>query len=98
MVNGSASAAASETTPRTPVKPSRKVHCHGGDRVAPRQRWAEPARHIDRRKDPDEARNHHYGDDERHRDRQLMQQYRIGALDQDAQLHAGDEEDSPSSR
>ena len=77
-VSGIASAAASDTTPRTPVNARKNGPCQGGDGSRCASAGTQPAREIGRRKHPDEAR----GDDDhrghqRGRDQQVAQRERL---------------------
>ena len=55
---GSASAAARESTPRIPVKATRKICCQGGDGIALAEGRDEPAGQIACGEDPDDADDH----------------------------------------
>ena len=92
IVSGMASAAASDTTPRTPVKASDEHLLPGRRRIAPAQRRDQPARQIGRRKHPDEARHDHDGGGDRGRDQQFADREVVRLLDQGARLQAGDQE------
>ena len=93
VVSGIASAAASDTMPRMPVKPIRNGACQGGDGSRRASDGREPARQIGRREDPDEARDDHDGADERRRADQLAGLQVADAVDQRARLQTRQQED-----
>ena len=70
-MNGIASAAASETMPRTPVKASAVGHCQGGEGSLRLDRRNKPTREIGRGIHPDEARDDYHGAHYRGGDRQV---------------------------
>jgi hypothetical protein len=81
-----ASAAASEKSKQESPLPRRR-------RIAPRQRRDQPARQIDRRKRPDEARGHDHRQHDQDGERHIMQHHQIGTIEHRAYLHASGEED-----
>ena len=91
VVNGIPRAAASETTPRTPVKASAVGHCHGGGGSL-RLIADEPARKIGRGIHPGEARDDHHGADDGGGDRQVEDRVASDAGNQRSSLQAGDKE------
>ena len=92
IVSGMASAAASETTPRTPVNAMTNTHLPGRRGIAAPDRRNEPARQIGRRKHPDEARDDHDRGGDGGRGQQLRDREVLRLLDQGARLQAGDQE------
>ena len=74
-IRGIDSTAASDTTPRMPVKAMTNVSCQGGAGLCLRQRWPDPAGQIGADEDPDEA---HQDDRAGHRNRSQAQPHPVG--------------------
>src|SRR5262249_32985109 len=92
IVRGVASAAASDTTPRTPGEGTTNGSAHGASGGAPGERRNQPARQIGRGVYPDKAGGDRDRCRERGRHQQLPDGEVVGLLDQRSGLQAGHQE------